>query len=785
MQKAIIRRLLEFSLKNSLAVISGTVLISLFFGYFASRIQLSPDVESLLPEDEEVASLMKKYGGGELPGEFLIIAVESDNLFELKTLSAFYALIKQIENIPEIQTSINPFNMAAFEQKGKRFEVVPLATGKRAPENSEELFTFERRIRSSPIARNLVISSDTTVLAAIFPCERTLDYAGLMAEVKAVSSAFEEKLRIYLSGSIPFLDRTGVYLSRDLSRLLGIAAVIILFSYYLGFRSVRGVLLPFLVVALGTLWCLGFMSLVGFSLSIITIVIPPLVLTLGSSYSIHILNQYYRDAGLVSGDSSWIAGAVCHVNRTILIAAVTTAAGFLSLLSVSIRQIWHFAAATSFGIISCAVISLFFFPAVLSRLKHPSIKQSRQVMEGLLSRLMTRLAGWVLRRRIYVFIVLAVIIIAFGFSVGRLEFTTDTISYFPENDQVVKDMFFLTRKIGGFDEINLTLLAPESEKNYFLRQDVLRSISRLEEDFHSNPDICYIASFVSYLQYLNIVAGGRNEIPESRSLIQFMARFIKAVSLQEGAARYLRIMFNEDYSRLTISLRLFNSRTQKFMDEAVLRKVLQQMELSITKNIPSEIEWVVWGTGLRYLTIADMMKRDLLLSMFTSLTAILLISILAFRSLRFGLYTLLPLLIGVMINFIFMVLCGIPLDATTIMVSSVAIGVGVDDAIHLILQYRLQLKRNPRDIARVIADTLRSTGRPILLTTVSIVCGLAVLTFASFKPIVYFGILVIIALSATCGATVIVLPAILSLRGKRLRKSVEKQSNEADKGGYR
>jgi predicted RND superfamily exporter protein len=318
MQKAIIRRLLEFSLKNSLAVISGTVLISLFFGYFASRIQLSPDVESLLPEDEEVASLMKKYGGGELPGEFLIIAVESDNLFELKTLSAFYALIKQIENIPEIQTSINPFNMAAFEQKGKRFEVVPLATGKRAPENSEELFTFERRIRSSPIARNLVISSDTTVLAAIFPCERTLDYAGLMAEVKAVSSAFEEKLRIYLSGSIPFLDRTGVYLSRDLSRLLGIAAVIILFSYYLGFRSVRGVLLPFLVVALGTLWCLGFMSLVGFSLSIITIVIPPLVLTLGSSYSIHILNQYYRDAGLVSGDSSWIAGAVCHVNRTIL-----------------------------------------------------------------------------------------------------------------------------------------------------------------------------------------------------------------------------------------------------------------------------------------------------------------------------------------------------------------------------------------------------------------------------------------------------------------------------------
>jgi predicted RND superfamily exporter protein len=272
MGKSFIHSLLTFSIRHSAAVICVTLVLSAFFAYFALRIEMSPDVETLLPEGEEVGRLMEQYGGGEVTGEFLVIAIKGEDLFDLATLSAFGEMIERIESIPEIQPGITPFNMLALARAGIQIKMVPLSPGRKAPQTEEELRLFEERIKNSPVARNLVISTDTTVLVAIFTCDKTFDYAGLMAKVQSVTSEYEDRLRIITSGSVPFLERTGIYLSRDLSTLLGLAAVIILLSFYLGFRSVRGILLPFLIVALGTVWCLGFMALVGFSLTIVTIV---------------------------------------------------------------------------------------------------------------------------------------------------------------------------------------------------------------------------------------------------------------------------------------------------------------------------------------------------------------------------------------------------------------------------------------------------------------------------------------------------------------------------------
>jgi predicted RND superfamily exporter protein len=765
-RKPIVYAIVAFSVRHAVAVICAFLAISAFFAYFAVRLEMSPDVETLLPEGEKMERLMKEYGGGELPGESLVVAIRGNDLFELPTLTAFGEMLDRIETLPEIRPGITCFNMLGLERAGRQIRMMPLSPGREAPRTEEELRAFEERIRSSPIARNLVISQDATVLLAIFTCEKTLDYAGLMDRVRSITRDYEGKLDIIVSGSVPFLERTGIYLAHDLSTLLVLAALIILLSYYLGFRAFRGIVLPFVVVALGTVWCLGFMTLVGFSLTIVTIVIPPLVLTLGSSYAIHVLNQYYREAGTEPRDKIWIAGSVFHVNRTILMAAATTIAGLLSLLSVALNQIWHFAVATSFGVAACAMLSLFLLPAALSLLPHPGPARSRQVLTGLLSRLMMKLAGWVLRFRVPLLASAGLLAVVFALTVGRLVFTTDTISYFPKHDQVVKDMHFLTEKIGGFDEINLTLLAPESRENYFLQPGVLDQVSRLERELRARADIGYVSSFVTYLDYVGSMMNEDGGTVRSRAPVLLLSRVFRSLSADENVARYLRIMVSEDFSRLTLSMRVFNSRTGKFIDEQGLRKVLSELERSVERNLDGQIKWAVWGTSLRFLAVADMVRKDLVTSVLFSLGAILLIACVAFRSVRYGLYTLVPLLVGLMVNFVLMVLLSIPLDATTFMVSSVTIGVGVDDAIHFLFQYRRQKQRNPHNMTRVFTNTLSITGRPILLTTVAIVSGLLVLVLASFKPIMYFGILVIIALSATCLATLLVLPAVLSVTGR-------------------
>ena len=170
--------------------------------------------------------------------------------------------------------------------------------------------------------------------------------------------------------------------------------------------------------------------------------------------------------------------------------------------------------------------------------------------------------------------------------------------------------------------------------------------------------------------------------------------------------------------------------------------------------------------SLQYLSLADLLRRNLAKAMLLSVVFVLGIATAAFRSLRFGLLTIVPLVTGVMLNFVLMGLVGIPLDMTTIMVSSVAVGVGVDDAIHFLLHYRGSLGKSGYDGPKALAETLVVTGRPILLTTISIVAGLLVLTLSGFRPIVYFGVLVVFTLSATCASTLIVLPAFLSLSRK-------------------
>ena len=522
-------------------------------------------------------------------------------------------------------------------------------------------------------------------------------------------------------------------------------------------------LLPFVVIVLGTLWSLGFMSLLGYSLTIVNIITPPLVLTLGSSYSIHILNEYYRSGSRERRERYWVVGVVETVNRTIMMAAGTTIVGFLGLLATSIRQTREFALSAGFGILSCALLSLFFFPALLSRLAPPKDVQIRRVRTGLIARIMVGLGSFVIRRKLYIIASLLLVAVVFGIVLPRINTNTDTIGYFPQADKVVQDMYFLTSKLGGFDEINITLTAPDSTPRYFLQPENLAVVSELELGLRSIPDISYSLSFPSYLRFLNQVMSGVDKIPKTRGPVILLSRFLKILAGAGSASLGAANLSNEDFSQLTLSFRVYNSQTQKFIDEQGLRNLLDGIERQLATSLPSEIHSEIWGMSLQYLTLSDLLRQNLAKSILISIALVLGITTVAFRSVRFGFLATVPLIMGIMLNFVFMGILGIPLDMTTIMVSAVAIGVGVDDAIHFLLHYRKHLKEHGGDRQQAVKQTLAVTGRPILLTTVSIVGGLLVLSLASFRPIVYFGILVVVTLSAACASTLIVLPAILSI----------------------
>ncbi len=757
----LIRRLLRFSCRHSLPVILATALVTIFFGWLALRLRVNPDVESLIPENAAVRRLMNRYRQEGLSGEYLVVAVSGPRLFDPAGLAAFGEALARLEELPELEPGITPFNLISFEKRGTRLAAVPVAPERRAPRSPEELEVFQRRLAATPYAANLVVSRDLTVLAAFFPAAPIRDFSSLMRQVRRITAPLGEHYRCYLSGSIPFVERTGAYLSRDLAVLFAAGAVLVLLFYYLAYRSRRGVLLPLLVVLLGTVWSLGLMSALGFSLTLLNIVTPPLLLTVGSSYGIHILNRYYRGSAGRGGQE--LAGTLEEVSGTILWASLISIIGFASLVVTDIRQVREFAVVTSFGTVSCALLALFFFPAVLSRLPPPGPAQARRVRAGPLSSLLLRLSRFVVRRRWAIVASLGACLLGFVLSLPRIRTDTDTIGYFPRKDPAVQDMYFLTSKLGGFDELNLTLLAPQGREGYFLQPEALTRVDALERRLAALPDICYAVSFASYVRFLNQVANGQDRVPDSRAPILLLARIVRALAAEPGSGNPASGLANEDFSRLTLSFRIYNSRTGKFINEQGLRDLLAEMKPIIAAGLPREVASELWGMGLQYLSLSDLLRGNLVRSFGMSVLLVLGVAMLTFRSVRYGLLTIVPLVTGMMLNFLLMALARIPLDMTTIMVSSVAVGMGVDDAIHFLLTYRRQAARLPGDPRRAVEVTLLETGRPIFLTSLSIVAGLAVLALASFRPIVYFGVLVVFTLAATCASTLVLLPALLAL----------------------
>jgi len=762
------RKIFEWSGGHAIIILVITAFLTLVLGFFALRITMDSNIQNLVPADDKVTAILKQHGFEDGTYRTLILAIEGKDkeVFDLEGLQLFEKVINEIETLDSIKESISPFNSISFKKDGSRLVVSTAGLDGKAPRNQAELDDFKKSFTTDPTLAGIVRSEDSTIISAIFYCNQIENAQLFMQSFSPIIEPLREYYAVYATGDYIFTARTEQYMSKDLSILLALSSVCILVFFYIGFRSLRAVILPFISVLIGTIWSVGLMVVFGIRLTMIGIMMPPLVITLGTSYSIHLLNEYYRSMPGKMSDGRWIVLGVRRIAGTILLAAVTTAAGFLSLLTTSLSQTREFGLATAFGIVSCAVLSLFFLPAVLQLLPAPKTRYAALVRKGLLTRFMGGLAEKIYELRFYVLGLLACTAVIFFILNPKMTHQSDYLNYFPKKEQIVKDLMYLSGRLGSYQPVNITLKAPGNQKDYFLQDDILQKVSEFEQQLLSNPSVQRIRSYPSYLKSINFIMNGEAILPVNRGLSMVVSRLFKVFDQQTTDAM-AKTFINQDYSEITINCIVRNPKTGLLVNDQAFSDLYTFMNASIEEYLPSEIENEIWCNALIYLNLSTIMNRDQLVSVMISMLSIFLITIGIFRSLRYSFIVLVPLAFGLMMNTIFMVAFGIPRDMITLMVSSVAIGVGVDDAIHFMLQYIKQRKRQKHNVRLALVATLRIAGRPILLTTVSIFAGMMVLTAASFKGIAVFGLLVSVVLVSTMVGTLIFIPALLAVFGTR------------------
>lgn len=769
--RSLLGRILSYPTRHPWPVIAATAALTAVFAFFATRLRVDTDLANLLPKDTEVYRLIERYGAGQADSSALVVAIRGDELFRPDVLAGFARSLDAIAALPGVTAVVSPFSLPTFRRSAEgRLEIVPLADGGAAPADAASVAAFRDRLAATRYARNLVVSADGTLLAGFVQVAVDADREALMRSVRAAmaSAAASSAVTTHVTGMPALDERTRYYISRDAVLLLALAALVILGFYYLGFRAKRGVILPFGVVVLGTLWSVGLMGLAGFPLSLVSCVAPPLILIFGNEYSIYVMNEYYRTGGRPAASgagSAWIGGAVSRVAPPIAMAFVTTMVGFLALGVTDIRQTREFAIIASFGSLACGALALFSLPAFLTLIPRPREDRTRRLLEGPLARLMRRTARLVVARPIPVIAAVPLAAAAFLLGLHRLAFNTDSVTYYPQHDPVIQDMYALTEKIGGFNELHLTYEAPEGTRGYFLDPALLRQVAALEEAIRADPDVSWSISLASFLADVSYAVDGTSELPSSRGVVLLFSRLAARAA---GAGGLLANLVDDGANRLTLTLRIGNSDTGRFMDEQRFRAFLAGLDEAVAAHPVGEARAAVWGDIMRNLSLADSLRRFLLLSMAISLAVIFAIAALSTRSPLEGLYAVLPLGCGLMLNFAFMAFAGIPLDMTTMMVANVTIGVGIDSALYLGIEFRRQQRARPADLPGAMEATLQVMGRPVILSTASVVAGLAVLATAAFRPVVYFGLLVLFSLAVTAAGNLVLLPALLVV-DRRLR----------------
>ncbi len=723
-----------------------------------------PEISEAPVTDKVLKSPENYYDG-------FAIVITSEKLFTTEILSLISEMMGKMNAYPITGTCLSPFSFVTFEKNGSRIAMTPMNPHSGyGPWTQEEVDLFRERLMNDDVASNYMYDRKTNSVMLYYLNE----YASNDDLIEMRS--YLEPLRdagctVAVTGLSTISERLMHYLNKDLVTLLALCIIIILVTYAFFFRSIRGVLIPFSMSIIGIIWTLGWMAMEGYQLTLVTLLTPCLVLILGSSYSIHMLSEYMFEAeDSMQNKHELAVNSSKNIYKTILLAGSTTLVGFISLTLATTQAFKDFGLCISVGVAFCIFLSLTYLPAILSIIRRPKEKKISKNKNSVFTRFVDKIALLSTKYFKITIIAVAVIALIFLFTKDSIKYDSNYMSYFPQDDEIIQENVYFAQTMGGTDPFYLTIKAPDNEKGYFLRPDVLERVFLYEEAILATcPDVVQSLSFTQYVAFINRVYSGVREIPDSKGMINTINRYVAMIKNQLNAD-VLDLILNDDATEMTLSMRNYDSVEQDLQTTASSRRIakaLDEYRFLLPEGTTSRISCYAYDLSRGN----DVVMRDQNFTTILSFFAVFIIALIAFRSIKYSAGVMIPVAFGIMSNYVFMWLFGISFDLVTVGFSSIAIGIGIDDALHFTVRYKNRKKECPEEsISDRLVYIIQRTGKPIIETTVAIVCGMLALTLGSYAPIRFFGIIMCVTLISTNIATLFALPAYLSIVDRKKKK---------------
>jgi predicted RND superfamily exporter protein len=742
-------------------VIVLTILITLVFGYFLKDIRINADILSYLPKKDPVAKLntylSEEYGGSYIA----VVAIEADDVFDPEIIESIHALTSEFQLIDGVQYVTSLTNVLDIKKVDDWLEIGKLIDPQDLPLSEERLSAIRLYTLGKDMYRGRLVSSDGEVTIIMCRLQEEADKAVIADQIRKIvnqsSDRFKPYSRIYFAG-LPFqLTEISRIVMDDLIKLVPLAALLIMISLYLNFRSVRGVLLPLLSAGLSSVWALGIMSLLGISFSVITNVIPVVLLAVGSAYGIHVISMFNEEIKNEQDRRERSATALRKIALPVILAAVTTIVGFIAFIFGSyLIMIAEFGIFSALGILFALIISLSFIPSVLSLL--PASKSRRKApadASGTRKTVAERISETVIRRR-RVFVTLAsILVLASIVGFPRIRQEVDFISYFKPDTQIMLSERMMRERFGGSTTLEILvqgdIKAPE----------VLRKMKDTERFLENRLNLHNVHSVVELIEEMSFAMVDERVIPDTKDKVGNLW------FLLEGEETLYQLV-NEESTEAVIRATVESQNTRE------IAHVVSSIEDYIKGTNSDQLSMQLAGSASVYHRVSEGIKKSQIQSLFIALALVLLCNIFLLRSIAVGLIGLTPIVFSLFMLFGIMGTAGIPLDVATVLIGSISMGVGIDYSIHFLNRFRRELQTSGnRDGA--VERTLKTTGKAIFINVVTVSAGLLTLVLGNLIPLRRFSLLILVTMLGSGLGALTLLPSILLISPARLLSVVARR----------
>ena len=757
-------------LRNRYLVLIGIAIVTALLASQMKYMKFSYTEANLLPEDHtanlQYNQFLKIFGE---EGNLVILGVKDSTIFTPKKFNAWNNLVKEFDGLNEIEftLSIADVQKLKADRKNRKFVLEPLY--EENPTTKTEVLAIKKQLfEKLPFYDNLLFNKKTgTLQTAIYikkeiintPQRKDFIFNTLIPTIKKFEK--ENNVDVRVSG-MPYIRTLNAQNIQDeIILFVGGALAITAIIFFFFFRSYRATFITLLVVTIGVVWAFGFIGWFGYEITVLSALIPPLIIVIGVPNAVFLINKYQQEIKKHGKQAKALQRVISKVGNATLMTNITTASGFATFVFVKSSLLREFGILASVNIISIFILALLIIPVLYSFMPLPKKKHLSHLETKWIENVVNWMEITVKNRRITIYFTTVIIIMAAIVGVYKIKVSGSLIEDMPKSLEFYKDIKFFETEFGGI--MPLEILIDTKKDKGVMKLSTLKKMEKINEAIETFPELSKPISVTNLVKYSKQAYYKGNpkyyQLPTGQEQSYIFA-YTKNSNSEAGMLKNF-VDSTGRYARITTFM--------KDIGTDKMNVIQERLKEVIAKEFPSDkYEVSLTGKALVFIKGTNYLIKNLVISLSLAIFLIAIFMAWMFKSPQMIFISLLPNILPLLITAGLMGFLNIPIKPSTILVFSIAFGISVDDTIHFLAKYRQELKANNWRIKPSVYNALRETGVSMFYTSIVLFFGFLVFTLSSFGGTIALGGLVSITLLLAMVSNLLLLPSLLLTFEKKI-----------------